>query len=174
VVYKFDKSIDISPDLDSQINPENLLKKSKQELITLLLDKNDLQIPISLFLSKTAPLESLVKYLKDEKKIEIKTIAKRLNRNIQTIFTTYRNAKKQKISFNECGQKVPLYIFSKDDKSILESLVFYMKDSLGLRFCEISKNLNRDNRTVWIYYHRYIAKTRNKVQLGGEKYEGKK
>ncbi len=168
-----DKSVkdrDIDSILDNQINLEILLKKSKQELISLILKSQDLQIPISLFLNKAGPLESLVKYLKDEKKLETKVIAEKLNRNIQTIFTTYHNAKNQKIKFNEKGQTVPLYIFSKDDKSILESLVFYMKDSLKLRFCEISKILDRDNRTIWIYYHRYTAKTKQKNPLGGKKY----
>ena len=49
-------------------------------------------------------------------------------------------------SINEIS--VPIDIFS-SSASGLESLSQYLKDVLGLRFCEIAGILNRDDRTVW-------------------------
>jgi hypothetical protein len=170
VAGKIRKKIGSDSSLVSQITPEILLKKSKKELIELILCKDDMQIPVSIFLNNAGPLECLVKYLKDEKKLKIKTISQRLNRNVQTIWATYRNIKNKKFAFKEEGCKAPLRIFSKDDKSILESLVFYLKNSEKLRFCDISKILRRDSRTVWIYYRRYIEKTEknNRGRKNGE------
>ena len=47
--------------------------------------------------------------------------------------------------------QVPLSIFI--NNSPLESLVKYLKESLGLRLNEISRLLNRDERTIWITYN---------------------
>ena len=167
---KIKRDITIDSESASQIYREELLRKTKEELIDIILKQNDIQIPISIFLNKAGPLESLVKYLKDEKKLSIKSISDRLNRNVQTIWTTFRNIKNKKLLFEDKGEKVPLHIFSKNENSILESLVFYLKETSKLRFCEISKILKRDTRTVWIYYHRYTAK-KNRNFPGGIKNE---
>ena len=45
---------------------------------------------------------------------------------------------------------IPISIFK--NSSPLESLVKYLKESLGLRLNEISRLLNRDERTIWITY----------------------
>ncbi|MEM3374017.1 MAG: hypothetical protein QXE31_02230 [Candidatus Woesearchaeota archaeon] len=141
---------------------DSLKKKSKEELIQLIihysiLSQSDIQIPVSLFCNDAPPLESLVKYLKEEKNLSIKEIAQKLNRNIQTIFTTYRNAKNKKINFTY-GFSVPLSIFSKKKYSILESLVGYLKEICNMKTSEISKILSRDIRVVHVHYTRYKTK----------------
>jgi hypothetical protein len=156
--------------LSRQFSEDFLRTKSKEELIRIILNKTDIQIPISLFLNAAGPLECLVKYLKDELGLSIKDISFKLNRNIQTIWTTYRNSRNKKIEYKSSQFTIPLSIFSKEDKSVLESLVFYLNDSFKLRFCEISKLLNRDNREVWMYYHRYTAKEKL-LSKGGNKNE---
>ncbi|MCP3682401.1 MAG: hypothetical protein GY861_06885 [bacterium] len=47
---------------------------------------------------------------------------------------------------------VPITIFDNDCLSSLEAITKYLKDVLGLRFFEIAKILNRDDRTVWGAY----------------------
>ncbi len=51
---------------------------------------------------------------------------------------------------------VPL-IFSKD-LSVFESVVKYLKENKNLKFFEIAKLLSRDQREIWITYHRAIKK----------------
>ncbi|MEM4397678.1 MAG: hypothetical protein QW757_03595 [Candidatus Woesearchaeota archaeon] len=147
---------------------DSLKKKSKEELIQLLVSQSifsqsDIQIPISLFCNIVPPLESLVKYLKEEKNLSIKEIAKKLNRNIQTIFTTYRNARNKKINFSY-GFSVPLSIFSKEKYSILESLVGYLKEICNKKTSEIAKLLDRDVRVIHVHYTRYKLKQLKKIQ----------
>lgn len=36
----------------------------------------------------------------------------------------------------------------------MESVVFYMKSSLGMKYHEIAESLNRDDRTIWTVYKR--------------------
>ena len=45
---------------------------------------------------------------------------------------------------------IPLSIVRHE--SSLESIVLYLKDRSGLRFNEIAKLLNRDQRTIWVTY----------------------
>jgi len=47
---------------------------------------------------------------------------------------------------------LPLSIF-RNELSGLESIVTYLKESLGLRFCQIAQLLNRDDRTIWDSHH---------------------
>jgi hypothetical protein len=137
---------------------DELLKKDKTELIRMLLEKEELQIPIGIFSHDMAPLEALVRYLKEKKDLSIIEISLRLNRQKQTIWTTYYNAKKQKISFSEEGRHVPLSIFSKQKASALESLAFYLKDILGMTYTEIASILKKDIRTVWTCHKRFEKK----------------
>jgi hypothetical protein len=40
----------------------------------------------------------------------------------------------------------------------MESVVYYMKDTLDLTYHEIALQLNRDDRTIWTVYNRAIKK----------------
>jgi DNA-directed RNA polymerase specialized sigma24 family protein len=44
----------------------------------------------------------------------------------------------------------------------MESVVFYMKDTLGLTYHEIAVELNRDDRTIWTVYNRAKSKKGDK------------
>lgn len=59
-------------------------------------------VPINTFSDRRlAPLESLVLYLKDEARLEIKQIADLLKRNYRTIWLSYRNGIKKKTQNEE-------------------------------------------------------------------------
>jgi predicted DNA-binding protein (UPF0251 family) len=45
---------------------------------------------------------------------------------------------------------IPIYILK--NNSSLEAIVLYMKDILSMRFNQISRALNRDQRTIWVTY----------------------
>lgn len=156
------KNQNYSPNSILNYDIESFKKKSKEELIQILLYQSTLtqesiNIPVSLFCNDIPPLESLVKYLKEEKNLSIKEIAQKLNRNIQTIWTTYRNSKNKKINFFY-GFSVSLNIFSKEKYSILESLVGYLNDICNIKTSQIAKMLNRDIRVIHVHYTRYKLK----------------
>ena len=46
---------------------------------------------------------------------------------------------------------LPVHIF-RNEASSLESISKYLKDALGLKYCEIADILNRDDRTIWGAY----------------------
>jgi DNA-binding NarL/FixJ family response regulator len=57
-------------------------------------------------------------------------------------------------SFQGLALTIPVSVLSDRSVAILESLVEYMKDSLGLSYHQIAEMLNRDDRTIWTCYHR--------------------
>lgn len=130
------------------------LKIPAKELYNLIQEEHT--IPVSIFSTKLAPLESLVKYLKENLNLTYSEIAKLLNRNERTIWTAYKFAikkKKEKLVVKP-GFFIPISIFSDRKFSILESLVKYLKEKLMLTYHEIAALLNRDDRTIWTVYRR--------------------
>ena len=77
---------------------ENLRKKglSYSEIFEMMKEDNLDSIPIAILQNrKLGVLQSIVIYLKDEKKLSFHDIAKLLKRDDRTIWTTYKQAKKK-------------------------------------------------------------------------------
>jgi hypothetical protein len=49
---------------------------------------------------------------------------------------------------------IPSSIFQDRQLSVLEAMVEYFKEKKGMRYSEIARLLNRDDRTVWTAYKR--------------------
>jgi hypothetical protein len=133
---------------------QKLSSLSKDELIGIVLMQNDVRVPLSVFLNDMAPLEALTRFLIDSKKFSIKNSALRLNRDFNTIWTTYHNAKNKKFQTSDSEYTIPLMVFAKENLSILESLVKYLHEHYSLKLSAIAKLVNRDTRTVWTCYNR--------------------
>ncbi len=132
-------------------------KLSDEDLIKFI--KENTPIPISIF-KNSSPLESLVKYLKDNLSLSLRDIASLLNRDQRTIWITYNNVNKKKLTLDISSDiKLQLHIFSDRRLSILENLTSYLIDELGYSISEISTLLNRDYKTIWTCYKR--AKDKN-------------
>ncbi len=131
--------------------------------------KHELSVPAS-SIADIHPLEGIVLYLK-QLEISFTEIASLLNRSYATIYTSYRNALKRKIqkkalTKEELGVleklgfkskdsiKIPVSALSQRPISILEGVVFYLKQNFGFRYHEIAVLLRRDDRTIWTVYHR--------------------
>jgi len=119
-------------------------------------------VPSYIFQDKRlTPLEALVKYLREKRKLSYYEISKLLSRNVRDIYKIYANAFDK--SFTEIPLRIspscfiPVSIFSNRKLSALEALVSYLKD-LGLSYRQISVLLNRDERTIWTVYKRAIKK----------------
>ena len=122
-------------------------------------------VPLSIFKTKLSGLESLVVYLKDVKKMSIKEVASILSRKISTIYSSYYNAKSKNVKLLlKSSTHIPLIIFSNRKFSILESLVFYLKNKDDFTLTQISKSINKSQSTIKTVYGRYKKKCLKKIE----------
>lgn len=139
-----------------------LLNKSKEELVKIILEKEKYAVPITILNSGLHPLQAVVKYLREKENLDIKTISILLNRDVQTIWTSYRLVKDKKFLFKksqtELQIKIPLSILSKKNNSILESTINYLITIHHMRLTDIAKILGKSIKTIWTCNNRYITK----------------
>jgi hypothetical protein len=117
-------------------------------------------IPVSIITSELGILESVVKFLRETKKLRFSEIGLLLKRNPIAINATYRNSmKKFPIEFTkyflaESEYDIPVNVLQDRTLAPLESVVLYLKDEKMLRFARIAELLKRDQRTIWTVYKR--------------------
>ena len=113
------------------------------------------QVPVSIFATKLSPAEALVKWLRENNNLRYSEIARILNRDIVSIWITYKNARiKHSAEFKPTQQYVPLSIFRDRSLSILEHLIVFLKDQQGLDFTTIRTLLNKHRNTIATTYRR--------------------
>lgn len=120
-------------------------------------DYSNMEIPSFIFNDKLGSLESIVKYLKENLNMKIIRIASLLNRNDKTIWSTYNHSKKKHPEiFKEQESKIniPISILTSRKLSVLESIVYHIKENYDLNFHEIGVILKRDDRTIWTVYQK--------------------
>jgi len=119
--------------------------------------KPELSLPISAFNKRLSSLETIVKYMKDNLRMQFNEIAMALNRKPSTIRTTYSNSNKKfawKLDDSDSSVSIPIEIFKDRSKSVLQSIVVYMKDELKLSFKKIAELLKRNYKTIWTVYNK--------------------
>lgn len=137
------------------------------ELVNKLLKvpvKEEVKIPISVFKNeKLGALETIVKYLRENKLLSFKQIGSLTNRNDIALAVSYRNAKKkleEKFVEEISPYYLPVSILQDRKFSVLENVVSYLKDTFGLTYHKIAILLNRNDRTIWTVYQRARKKRR--------------
>ena len=113
--------------------------------------KSEQLIPTGIFSDKLSCLEAICKYLKENQGLAFVKIARLLNRDPRTIWTTYSKAARkmpEALSPLE-GQFIPISALANRKLSVLESLSSYL-DSRGYGHREIATLLARDYKTIWI------------------------
>ena len=131
----------------------------KEEVIELFISMfgKDESIPVSIFSNRNlSATELVVRYLKEHAGMKNTEIAKKLGRSQQVVWSTYRNAvrkDKAELTVKARADDIPLDIFSRDH-TILESIILYCRDVRNLRFTDIARIINRDERTVWTIHAR--------------------
>ena len=138
------------------IKKTNKLKKKKKSG-----QKNigELSIPSTIFSNKLGALEAITKYMKENLGMSYHKIAEILNRDDRTIWTAYNKAKEKQrelIIVKETNIFLPVSIFNKK-LTILEAMIVYLKEQ-GLRYTEIAKLLDRDQRNIWTIYSKAVKK----------------
>jgi len=137
-------------------NLQTIHNFSPQEIIDLFKEKPSDKIPVSIFNKKLGCLESIVKYLKENKELKYNEIARLLNRDQRTIWTTYQKAKKKLKTLLPVNSEffIPIKEISSRKYAVLESITRYLKDYLHLPLHQIASLLERDQRTIWTTYQR--------------------
>tara|TARA_Y100000310_G_scaffold17917_1_gene17694 strand:- start:1515 stop:2042 length:528 start_codon:yes stop_codon:yes gene_type:complete len=117
--------------------------------------KQEIEIPIDIFLDKLSPGEAIAKYLHENHNLEYSKISELIGRESKSVWANYKRAAKKlpKIFHDVKGSSVPVSIF-KSDLSMFESLVSYLKDQKKMTNAMIAKLLKRDPRNIWSLYAR--------------------
>ncbi len=127
--------------------------------LNVLIEKKD-YLPASVFTKELGILESITKYL-HQKGLSNKEISEMLDRSPSNIAVSYKNAQnKLPEQLKEDSKvKIPLNIFT-SKLTCFESICLYLVDQ-GMRYSEVAKLLDRDQRTIWTIYHRAKEKNEN-------------
>ena len=142
--------------LDKAISLKENYKLTDKDFLEII--KENILIPISIF-KNSSPLESLVKYLKENIGLSLHEIASLLKRDERTIWTTYNNALNKNISLDASSKvNVPVNIFEDRKLSVFENLISYLINEEHFEMNELSRLLNRDYKTVWTCYNRAKVK----------------
>jgi len=135
--------------------------KNKKDFNEYLKRKKEIQedsIPISVFNNKVlAPLETVVKYLRENLDYSYKRIGLLLNRKPGPIGVSYRKAAnklRSKLDVSSIEYSIPISIFKDSKLTIFGTIVVYLKDVKRLRFGKIAELLNRNYRTIYTVYSR--------------------
>ena len=133
-------------------------KKYKINLNELLaIIKEQVFFPVAVLNKKLTILESVVKYLKEEKEFSLRKISEVIGRDERNIWHIYNRTKKkypERFVIKEIGFWIPVNIFSNTKLSALEAIVSYLKEEFSLTYHEIALLLKRDDRTIWTVYRR--------------------
>ena len=123
-----------------------------------------LSFPAGIFNNILSPLENVVTYLKVRFRLSQSKIARIMNRDHTTIWTTVEKAKR-KINFNEYMKfieslaksqtiLIPISVINDRKLSILESACYFIKNKYNLSYHEIAEILGKNDRTIWTVVNR--------------------
>ena len=149
----------------SQIS-ERLKQKynySDEEIFKLWNDENVLLVPVVIFSGKLSPAEALTKFLKENHDLNYHDISILLGRDERGVWSNYKRAiKKMPWPFEiSDSMTVPISIFN-SEKSILESVVCYLKEVKQMRNRKIAQLLNKNTANIWTVHNRAKKKNENK------------
>ncbi len=135
---------------------------SLDKSLKLIYENNkDIYIPISIFNEELTPLESIVKYLKENCGMKYCEIGRVLGRDQRNIWGTYNRAAKKysgEIRLRPIEFLIPVEHIKQSHLSVFECVVLFLKTNYELSLNDISKLMGKDNRTIWTIYHRAIEK----------------
>jgi DNA-directed RNA polymerase specialized sigma24 family protein len=147
-----------SDKLLSVVQEEHVLEQDDKKALGII--NEAIHIPIAVIKNKSS-LQATVVYMKDVLKLDFCDIARQLNRDDRTVWTTY-HVGKSKISISSSDKSeltIPVSIFTSRRLSVLESVVFYLKTNHDFSLNEIANLLGKNYRTIWTVYRRAMKKS---------------
>jgi|WetSurMetagenome_2_1015567.scaffolds.fasta_scaffold309449_2 hypothetical protein len=160
---------DISPEIvteviDTFFSLRQKHKLSEKQIFQILKEGHGLHIPTSIFSNtELSGLELACIYLKDKLNVPFSKISKLINRDYRTIWASYRAAKRKlkgRLIVPSPKYFFPITVLADRNLSVLEAIVSFMKNELGLKLVDIACELHRDQRNIWTVYRRANAKNK--------------
>jgi DNA-directed RNA polymerase specialized sigma24 family protein len=142
----------------SKLSPDEL--RLAKELAEKLLEEKeaDLSVPVEVFSQGLNVVESLTKYLKEDKKKSFADIAKLLNKKENTVWLNYERAHSKMAERLIIPAKpaiiIPISALVSDNHNLLESIVIYLRDAKGLSNKEVASMLKTSEVVTSAAYHR--------------------
>lgn len=142
----------------SQTDVLQLIKNKQKEVK----EEEATYIPVSLFAATNlSSLEAISVYLRDNKSFSFAQMGKLLGRNPIALSASYRAAKKKhekQIHVSDSAYFIPATILRNKKLSVLENIVFYLKQEYRLTNVQISQLMKKDQRTIWTVLSRIKGK----------------
>ena len=138
---------------------------SKTELSKILEIRKEEKIPSTIFKKELGALEALCKYMKENLNMSYRKIAKELNRDERTIWASYKKAiekHKSPLEISKTENYFDISIFKNRKLTILESAILYLRER-RMKYKEIAKLLERDQRNIQTIYSRAVSKLKRNV-----------
>jgi hypothetical protein len=135
---------------------------SAQDLLLKALEVDE--IPASVFASDLSPLETVVKYLRENLNLSTNSVAERINRSEKTVWQAYHSSQKKKsdkFEIKGISLSIPVSRFSIRKLSILESVVSFLISEHNMKYSQVADLIKRDDRTIWTVHHRAEQKLKN-------------
>jgi hypothetical protein len=140
-------------------------KLTQTQINEMLLKKQEPTLPITVFSDKLSALETIVKYCIENLGMGYTELANTLNRDVRTIWTTYKNSQKKLRArfYDDVFPKysIPLSTFRDRHLSTLEIMVHYLNESCGLTLTEVARLLQRDVSTIYTVSKRAKVKRKH-------------
>jgi hypothetical protein len=118
--------------------------------------QSEINIPLDIIKGNSS-MRVIVYYLKENFDMNFKSISELLNRDQRTIWSSYHKASNIQ-SYPASKYSFPVDILRSRRLSVLESIVFYLRNELALTFNEIADELGKNYRTIWTVYRRALMK----------------
>lgn len=135
-------------------------------------------MPVSVFdAGNLTPLELVVKYLRENKRMKFVEIAELTNRAPAVINITYKRAKEkmqESLEVKLSEYEIPVEILKDRTLSAAENIVVFLKKEYKLKHGEIAKILHKDDRNIWTLYSRAKKKKTKAVLLPAAIFENEK
>ncbi|MGV8169321.1 MAG: hypothetical protein ACP5N3_04665 [Candidatus Nanoarchaeia archaeon] len=131
-------------------------------------NKENVDVPLSIFHEGESSLKAIVHYLKDEKKLSFSRIAILLGRDQRTIWSTYnqpfKTAKKaKKTSKTQTSPTIFINteLFKERKLSVLETIAAELLKKNSVK--KVSELLGKNQMTIWTVKRRAEKKLRRKI-----------
>ncbi len=125
-------------------------------------ESGEIFIPVSVFSAETGSFEAITRYMREDLGLRNREIAALTNRSEKSTSGSYIHSitksgavpSASRPSASYSGIKIPISVIRDKTFGVLESIMFYLKEELSLKYAEIGRILHRDQRTVWTAVNR--------------------
>ncbi len=115
------------------------------------------------FVNELTPLESSVKYLRENCNLRYSEIGKKIGRDPRNIWGIYKRAS------DKYSEKIKVDIYfiiptehiRDSELSVFEAVVVFLHERYEFSFKKISVLIEKDNRVIWKIYNRAKEKNEN-------------